>query len=241
MYLPSETLLAIAILGFYFYDSVALIKYDQYILIHSIMGGYVSFPSRRFQFSGKFLYLYNIFTPFDLVTYFSWPSSEKRFRKRDLIGYEDFIRRLFPLRIMATLLWVLLTASVVSLLFLTGTNLFIFLFASVYSICLVMALSIIFNKKVLNLSNKECVSLAVDAIACPPFAINIPRKIFARQEVTKTPLKFIHRVLSVKKLKDFREDLLMKINEFECESDLSVERIGSLNSFKSEVEKIGRI
>lgn len=241
MYLPSETLLAIAIVGFYFYDSVALIKYDQYILTHSIKGGYVSFPSRRFQLSGKFLYLYNLLTPFDLGIYFNWPSTEQRLNKKELKVYKDFIHRLLPLRVLATILLVMMVASVFSLLFLNGTNLFIFLFISVYSICLAIAIFILVNKNVLNLSNKECVSLVVDAIACPPFAINVARKIFMRQEITKTPLKFVNQILKKEKFEDFREKLLMKIDEVEVEHDLTKDQMESIKKFKSEVTKIGRI
>lgn len=241
MYFSTETLLAIAIVGFYSYDSVGLVRYDQYILHNSFMGSYVSFPSRRFQLSGKFLFLYKLLNPFDLISYFKWPTFEKRLNKKEVVLYKDLISELLPLQILTTVLFVLLTIAVASLLFFQDANLFLFLFVSVYSICLAIAIFVFLSRKVFNLSNKECISLIVDAIACPPFAINIPRKIFVRQEVTKTPLKFVHQVLSEKKLKDFRENLLMKISEFESENDLSKEQVDSLKKYKNEVEKIGRI
>ena len=149
-------LLAIAIIGLYFYDSISLVKYNQYMLTHSLMGGYVSFPSRRYQLYGKFLYLYNLVAPFELVTIFSWPTTEERFNRNELRRYDIAVKRLLPFRILATLLWVLLIpVSLLSLLLYPNTRLFIFLFVSVYLLCLTIAILIILNRKSFNLTNKN--------------------------------------------------------------------------------------
>jgi len=206
------------------------------------MGGYVAIPSRRYQLSGKFLYLYNVFAPFELVTIFSWPSTELRFNRNEFLRYKSLIKRLLPLRLLATLLWVLLIpVSFGSLLLYPDTRLFIFLFVSVYLVCLAIAILIVRNRKPFNLTNKDCVSLVVDVIACPPFAINVARKVFLKQEVTKTPLKLIQRVLSKQRFNYFLGNLVIKVNEFESESDLSEDQDHLLKNFKNEVKKIGRI
>jgi hypothetical protein len=68
-------------------------------------------------------------------------------------------------------------------------------------------------KKRLNLSDKDFFSIALDVLACPPFGINVVRKITLKQKLTFTPIEFAKKQLTKKNYLLFAHALNEKLED----------------------------
>jgi hypothetical protein len=197
--LSSEALLIIGVIGFYIYDSLHLVFHNQIIFTETSKDWGAIFPGNRFRVGSKFIYLANVFMPFQSVFLFSWPAIEKSPNKTQLNTLNKFLNSLIIFRILSVILWLTLIIVLPPILLMYGTifNL-LTLMAVIYFTATLMVFFLWRLKKELNLSNKDFLSIAMDVLACPPFGINVVRKITLKQKLNFTPIEFAKKQLSKK-------------------------------------------
>jgi hypothetical protein len=107
-----------------------------------------------------------------------WPSAE-------------FLRALRPLRVIASALLILLVGAlpVASLAF--GSGLLLLGVFALYYLLVIVALALTFaRREALGLQGRACWSVALDAFACAPFAVNLVHRITLRQAVPIDAIAF---------------------------------------------------
>ncbi len=204
----------IGIIGFYIYDSLNLVFHNQIVFTEASKEWHAIFPSNRFRFASKFIYLANIFMPFQSVFLFSWPTTEKRPDRIQLNTLNKFLNSLIIFRILSVILWLTLIIIFPPILLMYGT---IFNLAALMVVVYLSAIFIVFFlwrfKKRLNLSDKDFFSIALDVLACPPFGINVVRKITLKQKLTFTPIEFAKKQLTKKNYLLFAHALNEKLED----------------------------
>ncbi len=233
MNLSYEVLLVIGIYGFYIYDSIFLVYSNQIVFVESLGKWKFSFPSYRYRLRGKFLFLPNILTPYKAIFLQSWPSQEKQFSSSSNNKQKIFLKELLPYRIYSvSIAFLVLLALPLGIFFLASTNLLLVILLSIYFLSLTLVTNLWFDRRNLNLTNKEVVSIAIDAIACPPFAVNIVKKISLKMRSENSPINFANKHLSKKDLAIFNNILFERVNESLEENESNLDWCEKLIKFK---------
>ena len=210
----------IGVIGFYIYDSLSLLFHNQIVFTETSKTWDFTFPSHRFRFGNKFVFLANVFMPFQSVFYSSWPCIEKTPERIELNALNKFLNSLFIFRLLSIILWVTLILILPPILLMYGT---IFNLLTILGVTYVTIFLMIFFlwrfKKRLNFSNKDFFSIVFDILACPPFAINVVRKITLKQKFKFTPIEFSKKRLSQKERLKFQYQLNERIEESIDECD----------------------
>lgn len=169
------------IVALYLYDSALLLYHNEIVIVSGRRGCRVSGGS-TFELRGRHVFLPNPLCPHRPLFRLSWP------------GYGQCSGGMQPLRshrvivaLSATAPWMLL------LLFLFAVALPYTLFVarnmeallawivSVYAVIVFTMLHVYRYRKALHLSRRDVGAVALDALLCAPFALNIVRKIGLRQ------------------------------------------------------------
>lgn len=237
MNLSYEVLLVLGIYGFYIYDSIFLVYSNQIVFTESLGKWKFSFPSYRYRLRNKFLFLPNIFTPYKAIFLQTWPSQEKQFSLSSNNKQKIFLKALLPFRVFSVSIAVLvLLALPFGIFFLAGTNQLLVILLSIYFLNLTLVTNLWLDRKNLNLTNKEIISIAIDVIACPPFAVNIVKKISLKMRPENSPINFANKHLSKKDIAVFNRLLLEKVNESLDANESNPAWCEKLHKFK---ERIG--
>lgn len=189
--LSFEILLIIGVIGFYLYDSIMLLNINELILTRSHKGWFYKFPILDFQLLRKYPLLPNPLTPDVAIFRTSWPREAQSVNEKEL---ECFTQHLRPVQLIVDVLLLLLLIylPVVSLIYGSGSKLLI-IFAMIY-LFIAVILKYIFDKKdELHLSKSNFASLAFESIACPPFALNMVRRISLNYPNLGDPVAFSKR------------------------------------------------
>jgi hypothetical protein len=221
MNFSTETLLIIGIIGFYLYDSAILAFSNELIFNESYGRWTVTFPKARWRLMGKLLFIPNPFTPDDMIYRASWSTNEKPLQMEDGALICKLKKSLLYLRIAVIILLVMLVIvfPVVMIKYGTGIELLEVIVLIYLTIISMLAYTFI-KKEDLCLNKKAFFSLALDSLACPPFAINILRKISLRTPLCINSIEFAKQTLHPEVFKSFIESLANKVSEeLECEDE----------------------
>ncbi len=240
MNLSFEALLILGVLGFYLYDSAILVFSNELIFVESYGRWSVSLPSSRWRMMGKLLFFPNPLTADNLIFRTTWSTADNPSNPE----LEDMSKLLAPvsyLRILVMVLMVLLAIVFPFVIFRLGAGvdflkvLFLIYFTIINMLCY------IYIKRVnLGLDKKTFATLAFDALACPPFAINLLRKISLRHMLCKNPVEFAAKKLEPEAFKRFIEELNKRLSEeLECEDEENSPR--SLELVKYREKLIGML
>jgi hypothetical protein len=169
------------VVAFYLYDSALLLYHNEIVLVGRRNGCRVSGGS-TFELRGKHVFLPNPFFPHRPLFRLSWPQYGEFSG-----GAHNVQSRRLTVALSAIAPWMIL------LLFLFAIALPYTLFVSqsieallvwivaVYTAIIFTLLHVYRHRKALNLSRRAVASIALDALLCAPFALNIVRKIGLRQ------------------------------------------------------------
>lgn len=181
MHLPFDILIVIGIVGFYIYDSAQLYFYNEFNITKGIRPSFnfqhISKPLNCFN---KYLVIPNLFLSHQLIFKCAWKI--KSISSPTHLDSEDNIKiiskTLRPLQFLNILLfWLTIGILPILIIFKFG---YIALTITVSLIYLLNVFSIIFvitKRKVLQLSWSKVMQLLLDILLCPPFALNLLRKI----------------------------------------------------------------
>lgn len=183
MTLHDGLLLLGGVVALYLYDSALLLYHNEIILVSGRRGCRIS-GGWAFELSGRHVFLPLPLCPHQPLFRLSWPQQ----------GVFDgsvqpvrFRRVQVALEVIAPWTLLLLMLFVVGLpyvLFVSRdvTALLAWL-AMVYAVIVVTLLQVYRHRKALNLSGRAVAAIALDAVLCAPFALNVIRKIGLRQRV----------------------------------------------------------
>lgn len=194
MSLSFEILLIVGATAFYIYDSTELLRIDEFVLMRS--GNRWSFACPRYdwQIRNQWVFVPNPFRPDMEIFLASWKSREGRIdsvRRVDRLS-DDMRWVRYGVRILFALLFV--ATPFVALTFGSGFQL-LTVFALIYSVAIVLAYRLSVERQHLRLSIGRLVVLVAEGILCPPFGVNMVRKVSFRSMNLGDPLLFAERVL----------------------------------------------
>ena len=237
--MPSfEVLLVLGVFGLYCYDSLMLLNFNELIFIRFKKKWSYKFPILSFQLLRKFLFLPNLLTPNISLFQVFWPSSDQDVNFKE---FDIFIKSLIPVQVISVMLLVLMFVClpIVAFRYGSGINLLIVFFA-IYILIISILIYLFTQKNNLKLSNTKFVSIAFESIVCPPFALNIVRKISLNYPINVDPYIFSKKMFDEPTKRSFKHRLCIiikkKMSFFEDDSSRFIELNKYLNQIKSEKE-----
>ncbi len=186
----AELYLAGGALAFYLLDSALLLYGNELVFVRSRAGWRNLAPSEALLF-GRHVLLPNPLTPFAPLMRVCWSESASRGAPPVRAAAPGLLLALRPLQIGVMLLLLLIAVALPAMLFFYGQGLLLLaLLVSVYALNIAITFWIWRRRAVLGLATRSCTILTVDLLACPPFAINLVRKITMLQPLAGDPLLF---------------------------------------------------
>lgn len=182
----AELLLMLAVAGFYLQDSMLLLHYDELVFTESNRRWRASAGS-AFQLDGRHLLLPNPLTPARGMFRASWLSdgagnSTEGSAGANWPGLRHFISALAPLKATCNLLGGLQLIILPLLLWrYPHPQVLLILLALIYANVGVLVWHLWRRRRVLQLSGRAIAVMGFEAIACPPHAINLVRKLCLRR------------------------------------------------------------
>ena len=233
--LSFEALLVLGVLLFYLYDSLMLLNVNELIVQKTFKKWSYRFPVFGFQILRKFPLIMNLLMPNFLVFNLSWPSPKEEIDSGRL---EILINSLLPLQIIASLLLMLIIFAIpfVAFIFDSGPQL-LTLFMFIYLLIIISICYLFIYRGPLGLSSLKLSSIAFECILCPPFAINIARKVSMSYEIGSDPIDCSKMLFDKQTFKLFKSDLtsLLKTNMKYYEKDSA--RYTELQSYLNDIAK----
>ena len=237
--MPSfEVLLVLGVFGFYFYDSFMLLNINELILTRSSKNWSYQFPILSFQLLKKFPFLPNLLTPNAALFKVLWPTNDDNLDSKAL---DVFIKSLIPIQItvIILLLLILIYLPIVAFIYGSGAELLI-IFSTIYIVIASILIYIFTQKNNLHLTNIKFISIAFESIVCPPFALNMVRKISLNYSINIDPYLFSNEMFDKNTKLLFTKNLCNVIEDnmkfFEEDSRRYIELDEYLCLIKSEKE-----
>jgi len=193
MLLHDQWLLVVAVAGLYLYDSAMLLFHNE-VVLEARGQRYVISAGSAMEFGGRHPWLPNPCFPHRALARLSWP----------LAGSPDWRparwrRARLALSVIAPWTWWLLGLFFVGLplvlRFGSDVVLLGWLVLTYLSIAAMLA-QVWRRRKVLGLAPRAVLALAIDALLCAPFALNMVRKISLRQSASASLRGFTSSMLS---------------------------------------------
>lgn len=230
-----EVMLTLGIIGFYLYDSAILTFSNELIFVESYGQWSAAFPSNRWRVMRKLLYFPNPLTANNLIFRTTWSTTD--YYTNTDVDASKFMAPMTYLRVLIMVLMVLLIVVLPTVMIQFGTGvLFLKVLFLIYFTILIMLAYVYFKKVNLGLDNKSYASLAFDSLACPPFAINLLRKISLRHTLCSNPVEFAKKKLKPESFKQFIEELNQKVSEeFDSEEDENSSRSLELINYREKL------
>ncbi|MFC3652552.1 hypothetical protein ACFONN_13425 [Dyella humi] len=167
----------------YLYDSALLLFHNEIVLVGQRHGYGVSAGS-GLELAGRHVYLPSPLFPHQPLFRMSWPQNGVPARHAPLIRVRRVRVALAAASGWMLLLLVLFAVGLPYVLLVTrDARLLLAWIAAVYTVIGILLMHVYRHRKTLNLSRRAVVAIAMDALLCAPFALNMVRKIGLRQRL----------------------------------------------------------
>lgn len=200
---------------------VALYAYDATVLLYA--DELVAWPRRRgwsahaggeLQWRGGFLFVPALYWPSAPLLRLRWlqatrPPAAPRAEARVAILQQALRPLQWAVWLMAALLFLVLPLV---LLAWRRDDLLLVLLAAIYLLAGAMVTYLVRARQRLGLPPRAVAALAIDTLACPPFALNLVRKIGLRQALDLDALAFTSRMLPSPGFQRLRPRLLVRLD-----------------------------
>ena len=219
---PFELLLPIGAIAFYLLDSV-LWLYGNELVFHRPGGRWGHRAGSDWLLFRRRLYLPNPLTPHRPLWRIAWSEAPGRGEPSSLASFDAKLQQLWPIRVAVISLLALIVIGLPLVLILTGQGLVLLgLFAAAYLLAAGAVICLWRQRQTLGFSPGTCVALTIDALACPPFAINLLRKIALRQPLRGDPLDVAGPIFSAQSMQALCAALSRSLRtEIDAEPELS--------------------
>lgn len=229
-----EVLLVLGVVALYLQDLLSLLHYDELVLVHA--GRRWRASTGGSQWAGRYLHVSNPLAPGRALFRASWlacpPDGDTA-----STSLPHFLDALQPFRIVARLMWLELLVALPLLLWVFPHPLAVLaLFAVIYASAACLALQLWRYRRVLELANRDLALLAFEVLACPPYAINVVRRLGLRRGLPDDTLAFAARILDARELSRLRAAIESRISLASDLGAVSDPRQRSLQSARSRLE-----
>jgi hypothetical protein len=209
----TEALLMALIVGLYLYDSALLLYPNEALLLPvGARRWQVGFGSSKTTFMGRELYVPNPFLPTRRMFRVAWDfdgsgaaDASAWSAVRDVYG-----RLSAPVWSMAVLMFVILPAVLFGRL---GDMAILLSFSLIYLNVLLIILVLWLNHESFQLSNRAFALLAFDFLICPPFALNVIRRLSLRAPVQEDLIRAARRLLAPADWDAARSEALSRLDD----------------------------
>lgn len=188
--IPSDAILVVLCLyGFYLLDSAMLLYGNELVFVEAF-GQWRFSTGSHTQLARRNPYLPNPLTPGAMLFRVAWSTSARDLCPRGDEALRQFRDALRPLQNLMCILLALLLGAFPVLLLIGPRS---WLAAAVGSIYVVIITCLVYTygrRRCLGWSGSAFASLAFEALACPPLALNMVRKTTLRAELREDPLAF---------------------------------------------------
>lgn len=195
MIISAEVALIAGAIALYLYDTAMLLYSNEVLFVHGRRRWHASLGS-RFMLGGRFVALPGGLLPGTAMFRGCWgrvgmaPTSLHT-------SLPDFLRAIRPLQWASWLLAVLLFAAMPACLIWRPTShLMLALVLAFYGTALGCGVYLVAQRKRLGLRGRMLSSAVVDVLACPPFAVNVVRRVTLAVGPAATPAVFAQQVLT---------------------------------------------
>lgn len=223
MYFPFDVLLVIGIVGFYIYDSTHLYFYNEFNIYKGFKTTFKSqLISRKFNFYRQYLVIFNLLLPHQLIFKCAWTFKDthstihaieiEHIRKISLI--------LKPLQVINILIFLLTLAILPFLLIYKADYVAISItLVMIYGLNLFSIFFVMFKRKNLQLSWFKTTQLLLDVLLCPPFAVNLLRKISLNYQIKTEGILLASQILDQKHYQHVLDEVLLDIQTLKTASN----------------------
>ena len=189
MYIAYEYLLIAGILGFYLQDAAMLVFHDEFVMEKpgrhwlARVGGHLQVAKRE-------LYMPKLWAPWALVLRGQWRDAATT-PSGVMQTWPKFTSAMRPVQALSTLQAVLLLAVIPLLLVFKRNPIWMLTVLSAVYVTSALVLAYLLKyKQVLGLSRKQALTLGIEGLFCPPFAINSARRITRQLSLPNPALGF---------------------------------------------------
>lgn len=219
----------------YVYDSALLLYCNEALLIPNGRSGWSTrFGSTNFTLKGKELCVPNPFLPAQVLLRLTWDAGGLKSASIDrLIAARSAFTKFVPLVwSLALVTFVLLPFS----LFGKQGEFFILLsFILIYTNVLVIVLFLWLDRHGLGLTGKKFALVALDILICPPFALNIIRKLSLSMLFKDDLINVARQLQTLSGWNETRVELLNRLNEEIALADELSERLPELIALRDDL------
>jgi hypothetical protein len=195
--MPSfEVLLPVGAIAFYLFDS-AMLLYSNELLLHRRAQRWTYSAGSNFFLLGRRLWLANPFEPQYALFRVAWSETDRRPAQDKPQEMAAFLVALRPLRYLVLVLLILLIGGLPLSALLFGAGIVMLAVIGLYYACVLLALAMVYaRREIFGLgSARAMLSVAFDVLACPPFAVNLVRKLSLQRSIAGNPIEFARLAL----------------------------------------------
>jgi hypothetical protein len=190
-----EMLLCGGVLALYLYDSASLLCTNDMIFSEH-RGSWRCTVGSSFLIRGRFLFVPNICNPYVVTMRATWNIDGVNHGREYLPALRHFLRGLGALRVGGVVVGILLLVLLPALLISHASEIWLLaLLLSTYLTIALMLVHIFRYRRLFALTRKEAISIVFDGLACPPYAINMARKIAMTRVIKEDGILFAAAVL----------------------------------------------
>lgn len=229
-----DVLLPIGAVAFYLADSALLLFGNELAFERSKRWRCSSGSS--FQFGGRRIFLPNPLLPGGLLFRVCWKPGDAT-GMNGALDLAQLSRQTRPLRFIVYVQAFLLIVALapVSIVFGSGPILLL-LFVMFYGLSLVSIGLLVARRRALRVSNRECVVLALELLACAPLAVNIVRKLTLKASSELPWIKLAHDEFGLAELEGLESAIREQVELLLLDQEPGSEKENRLALFQSEIK-----
>lgn len=203
-------LLAAGLVAFYVQDSAQLLYVDELVVVGTRHGWRCRLGA--LELGGRFLYVPNPLLPARAMFRANWLQADRSVQESPA-GLSQFVADLVALgRCCAALCFLLLGVLPAAILAYRVPGLLLAILGGAYAVIALMLLLLVRRRRRLGLSGRDVVALGIEALLCPPHAINLVRKVCLGRGLQGDPLAFAARALAATDGACLREGIEARID-----------------------------
>jgi hypothetical protein len=229
-----EVLLPLGAIGLYLFDSTRLL-YSNELLFLRRMRKWSFAESSSLLLAGRRLCFSNPFTPGTPQFRVRWSEADTRHEQEERGELDRFFAALRPVQYLVSALWVILLALPVEV-FLFGTGVALLVLMAAFYVVTLIALGYVYaRRRELRVSGRSFVALSFDSLACPPFAINLVRKLTLRRSLAGNPIEFARETFEPETFATLIRAVSLRVSEEQQREYGQTPRWSELEAYRTEL------
>ena len=219
-----EYWLVLGLFSLYLYDLTRFVGFNDILFTQGFKKVFsVQLGSQQTACAKKYLYFARPLQPHQLIFQLKWQLQPRQISADTLLQLTEFDHRLKILKTLQP--WILINGLLtlvlfpICLLFLHNIFVLAVLVILIYSLNLSLFLAVFRKRKVLQLNSKQSLNFILDALFCPPFALNLLKKLSLQLSPSLDALSFAQLYLNPMQLCHIQQTILEDIDELIQQAD----------------------